>query len=276
MISMNGTAPIHICALLSTARTGTVEMVNSRGIYIELANRRILLCGSDFGTVPNGIVLDKWSILPTLLQVGQPVRTGGGLLRFPFGKVHLHLQAVPNDTAVSVPPQKGLKAALALLEQNPGTGLAALARPLFGKPPLPLDLLCETALPRIEGLLAALEAHEPSRIELYTKNLLGFGLGLTPSGDDVLAGLMYGLRHSPQRETPGVVTLTTCIQALAMQRTNAVSADYLTALANDAPFERLAQTWRDPIAGAPALLKIGSNSGGEMLLGLLLAARKDV
>lgn len=271
MISMNGTAPVHICELLSTAGRGTVEMINSRGIYIALENRHILLCGSDFGTVPNGIVLDKWSILPPLLQAGQPVRSGGGLLRFPFGKVSLHLQAVPNDAAVSTPPQEGLQAALALLEQNPGTGLAPLARPLFGKPSLFLDLRCETALPRIQGLLAALKAQDPSQIELYTKSLLGFGLGLTPSGDDILAGLMYGLRHSCHRDTLGAVALTDSILTLADIYTNAVSATYLSALAQDAPFDALQNAWHDPKNNAPALLTIGNSSGSEMLLGLLLA-----
>ena len=270
MMELKGTAPEHICAFLARSHVGTVEMINSRGIYLELAKARILLCGAQYGTVPNGVCLENWAQLPLLLQQGQPVRTGRGLLRFPSGKLRLQLQSVAPDTVCCLPPQQGMEQALELLAGLPDKGLAPLVRPLFGLPGN-LDLRCETALPHVEGLLNALHTSDTASITRYVKALLGFGLGLTPSGDDVLAGLMYGLRHSPLRTCVPVATLTEAIQTNAPQRTNAISADYLLALCRDAAFTRLSEAWRDPGSCAGALLEIGSSSGSEMLLGLTLA-----
>lgn len=274
MILMKGAAPAPICALLSGRYTGTVEMVNSRGIYLELSGKRILLCSSQLGSVPNGAALENWQILPSLLSQGQTLRTGEGLLRFPSCKLQLQLQSIPEDTQTSLPSRQGLEGARRLLlGREKSTGLAPLAATLFGKEPETLNLHCRVALPYLEALLAALSENVPSAITQSVQNLLGFGPGLTPSGDDVLSGLLYGLRHSPWRDRPATAALTVSIQKLAGEMTNAVSADYLRALAADAPFEKMALAWRDPEAHAAELLDIGNNSGSEMLLGLLLAGK---
>lgn len=268
MVRLQGIAPTYICAM---SASGEVEMVNSRGIYLALAGKRILLCGSSYGAVPNGISLADHAFLASRLQVGHPVQLRGGLMKFPFGNIVLQLQEVPRDLSICTPSSEGLQTALRLLLDAPGKGLGPLAAPLFGKPHEALDLRCETALPRIHGLMNGLKIEDLHGIAQYTESLLGFGLGLTPSGDDILAGLMYGLRHSCHRDDPAVVALTDSILTLANKYTNAVSATYLSALAQDAPFHALQAAWHDPKNNAPALLTIGSSSGSEMLLGLLLA-----
>lgn len=268
MVRLMGVAPAYICAMNAS---GKVEMVNSRGSYLAFENKRILLCNSGYGTVPNGVSIADYSLLSSRLQVGHPVQLRGGLLKFPFGNIVLQLQEVPPDRSLCTPSAEALQTALRLLLDAPGKGLGPLAAPLFGKTHEPLDLRCETALPRIRELMKGLQTGDLHAIVQYTNSLLGFGLGLTPSGDDILAGLMYGLRHSCHRDAPTVVALTDAILTLADKRTNAVSATYLSALAQDAPFDALRAAWQDPKNNASALLTIGSSSGSEMLLGLLLA-----
>ena len=60
-------------------------------------------------------------------------------------------------------------------------------------------------------------------------------------------------------------------------RTNRVSAAYLKAVLNGAYFERMENVWRGLTKEVPldisALTNIGGSSGGEMLLGMLLAIR---
>lgn len=272
MERLTGCAPEQICAHLRKACAGCVEMVNSRGVYLQLGERRILLCHSGYGTVPNGIALDGWEHVYSLLAAGQPVRAEKGMLFFPCAQWELQLRCVPRDTHIHIPDEKGLGAGLDILLANTKqTGLASLAYPLFTGQMPPMNLCCQMALNQVSALLQALQEENTDTVRTSVSALLGLGPGLTPSGDDLLSGLLYGLRHSGARDTAGCIALTDAIREMAVQRTNAVSADYLLALADDAPFDLMAAAWEDPAAGAAALIQVGSNSGTEMLLGLLCA-----
>jgi len=266
-----GRAPEHICALFREGRTGTVEMVNSRGIYLAIGGRHILLCHSHFGTVPNGVAVDGWDRLYPLLATGQPVQAEKQKIIFPSGT--LELQSISKDTHILFPEKESLQTGIEiLLTQAKETGLSSLVHPLFSGEIPKMNLYCEMALVHVRGLLRALKENDAAGIFQSVNFLLGLGPGLTPSGDDLLSGLLYGLRHSPLRDTSASIALRNAIRELAGERTNAVSADYLMAIADDAPFDRMAAAWADPANGAADLLRIGSNSGGEMFLGLLCAA----
>ena len=273
MDRFSGCAPAYICQLLQKGCAGTVEMVNSRGIYLQLGDRHVLLCPGVYGTVPNGIALDGWERLPAMLATGQPVRVEAGKIFFPSGAWELQLRSVPRDTQLRFPEEKGLRAGTeVLLANTKPTGLSCLAYPLLAGQMPQMNPFCRVALPHAQALLQALPEENAAAIREAVGCLLGLGPGLTPSGDDLLSGLMYGLRHSGARDTAVCAALTQAIRELAGTRTNAVSADYLLAMADDAPFALMAAAWEDPAAGAEGLLHIGSNAGSEMLLGLLCAA----
>lgn len=272
MERITGCAPEHICSLFREGCAGSVEMVNSRGIYLQLENKHILLCHSGYGTVPNGIALDSWECLHSLLATGQPVRVEKRKIFFPSGAWVLQLRSVPKDTRILLPDEKGLAEGLKVLLANiKQTGLSPLAYPLFTGQTPPMNIYCDAALPHVRALLQALQEEDTQQINRSVSSLLGLGPGLTPSGDDLLSGLLYGLRHSSARDREGSIALRDAIRKFAPKRTNAVSADYLYAIADDAAFDRMAGAWEDPAAGAADLLQIGSNSGTEMLLGLLCA-----
>ena len=108
--------------------------------------------------------------------------------------------------------------------------------------------------------------------------LLGSGPGLTPSGDDVLAGFLagaaaFGLDASALREATA---------ALAPARTTALSAALLWHAARGECIDELAavaaaltsQRWgRQPAGHAVRrLLSVGHNSGPALALGLVIAA----
>jgi len=266
-----GRAPEHICALLRNS-SGCVEMVNSRGVYLQLGDHHILLCHSGFGTVPNGVAVDGWDKLYPLLTAGQPVQASKMALSFSSGSLELQLESIPKDTRVLCPRENDLRKAIKLLlAQAKETGLSSLVYPLFTGETPKLNVYCDMALPYVQALLQAIKEENPAGIFTSVSSLLGLGPGLTPSGDDLLSGLLYGLRHSAVRDRLACTALTKAIRELAPERTNAVSADYLIALADDAPFERMAAAWADLAIGAAGLMEIGNNSGTEMLLGLLCA-----
>jgi hypothetical protein len=56
------------------------------------------------------------------------------------------------------------------------------------------DVLSSTAWPAVEGIVQACLSHDYRLVQVYATRLVGLGDGLTPSGDDFLGGLFYGVR----------------------------------------------------------------------------------
>lgn len=252
-------------------------MVNSAGIYFTLGEQVYLLCDESWGVVPIGVSVADFGTAASHLAVGQKVIAAKGVLRIPGGKILL----MPRDVAEEpCAPDSGKweRAAELLAACGKTTGLSALCRPLLlGEPLDGANVFCQRAEGPLKALIHAIVTEKPEDIPSAVSPLLGLGVGLTPSGDDVLTGLLYGLRRSVLKETPGVRALTEAVTAQAPERTNRVSNTYLRAIAAGAPFERLENAWKGLDRRFPAmeegLLEIGSNSGSEMLLGLLLAAK---
>lgn len=251
---MTGIAPGHIVDLLKKGNIATVELITSKAAYVELCGFRVQLCSNEFGVISNGISIDG----QLQLSQNQKIPCGNGKLILP--DVEIQVFDAQNDTAICTPDYA---AALQALKNDPGTGFGLL----LTDRPLPPE--CQIASPLLQKLYTAIMDYDRAAMRSSIISLLGLGKGLTPSGDDVLAGLIYGLRHSPLRNTNATVALCGTVQDYAHKRTNAVSADYLIAMTIDAPFERLKKGFDCP----EKLMEIGSNSGRELLLGRLMAAR---
>ena len=132
---------------------------------------------------------------------------------------------------------------------------------------------------RADMLAVLLADHPPGvPVDAAPGDLLGLGTGLTPAGDDVLAGLLVGLHHHPRLRDP----LAAEVARPARGRTTALSAALLrqAALGHAVP---AVLDVADGLAGhggpealGPALtrlLAVGSSSGAGLAHGLLRAAR---
>lgn len=107
--------------------------------------------------------------------------------------------------------------------------------------------------------------------------LLGLGPGLTPAGDDLLAGLLVGLSARPDLRDP----LAAAIQRQVPARTTWLSAELLRLAAAGLAAPAVVAV-ADALAGhgdddavpraLPALLAVGHTSGPALARGLLLAA----
>ena len=123
----------------------------------------------------------------------------------------------------------------------------------------------------------ATAAHPPGRWDALAGSLLGLGPGLTPAGDDLLAGLLVGLAGRPDLRDP----LADAVARLAPARTTWLSAELLR-LAADGFAAPAVVALADALAGhgpddtladaLPALLAVGHTSGAALARGLLLAA----
>jgi hypothetical protein len=120
-------------------------------------------------------------------------------------------------------------------------------------------------------------ADRPGRWDELARPLLGLGPGLTPAGDDLLAGLLVGLAGRPELRDP----LAAAVARLAPQRTTWLSAELLR-LAADGLAAPAVVAVADALAGhgpedalaraLPSLLAVGHTSGTALARGLLLAA----
>lgn len=141
--------------------------------------------------------------------------------------------------------------------------------------------------PARQAALAGLVALEPcsdllpdvvaSRLTGPARSLVGLGPGLTPAGDDVLCGLLLGLRASGRSH--GLARLEQAVLPL-LTRTTALSATLLRQAAQGyavPPLADLLHAWhrgasvQDLAAAGRRVADIGHTSGPALLLGLTAA-----
>ncbi len=149
---------------------------------------------------------------------------------------------------------------------------------------LPFPL--QHAAQRFDDVRTALQSRNLPAFEQAALRVLGLGNGLTPSGDDFLGGIFFGLHflggtaHKPYADWLSEASgLQANVHKASRTSTNPISAallsdsmagssygqlhDMLDALAsNDSRFIQ---------ASCQALLDLGSSSGADLLAGLLLA-----
>ncbi|HEX4884682.1 MAG TPA: DUF2877 domain-containing protein, partial [Casimicrobiaceae bacterium] len=129
---------------------------------------------------------------------------------------------------------------------------------------------------RTAALVDALARGDQEAAAAAGTAMLGLGRGLTPSGDDVLVGMLAVL-HMPGSPRHALAPIGARIAARAHERTHAISAAALHAAAGGRVRASIAALLDALATGTPAraaaalarLLSIGSSSGRDMLTGIL-------
>lgn len=137
----------------------------------------------------------------------------------------------------------------------------------------------------IHALLTAHQCGDIYRIKTAARRLAGLGPGLTPAGDDWLAGWLVGLRidHiidiTNRQERVPVETVGKAVLQGASTRTTELSLAFLAAAADGA----LSRAWHqliDALSSADTMplrsatgkvLSVGATSGSDMMAGFLAA-----
>ena len=268
-----------IILFLQNNQRGEVLLSTSKGLYLQISSKVLLITDWSFGVTPIGIGLSQFVDFVTEIkpQPGQYVQVQNGDLIFPGGILTATWEVVsPVTITGQLKREQIVRCSEILLAQCSARSAARLVAPLLLKQDtLSTDPLFSRAHRSLERLIAGLTCGSEEAISESVGDLLGLGLGLTPSMDDVLLGMLYGfLRFAPQEAVTAV--LRDVILEKAPTQTNEISAAYLCAVAKGGHFERLENVltslYTDGIIEIGSLLEIGSSSGSEMLLGLLLAA----
>lgn len=142
-----------------------------------------------------------------------------------------------------------------------------------GTPAFPLDLAVE----RVQALARAYLDDAPEAVFAASIPLLGFGTGLTPSGDDLAGAALFGRRLlAPRRSAWAAIAeqLSREIEG----RSHAVSAALFSDLARGESFAPLhaiidalaADDRAAALAAARELTAIGHSSGWDMFTGLVI------
>ena len=162
-----------------------------------------------------------------------------------------------------------LRRAFVAAETPQGFGVLLARRP----PQFPLD----RGMPWVNALGEALERDDPRAAFAPARSLLGFGTGLTPSGDDLVGGALFGRRFV----APGDRRWTSLGHRLTREickRSHAVSAALFSDMAagrSFAPLHEMAHALaagdsETALSAARALTAIGHSSGWDMLAGFLI------
>ena len=283
--TITASIPEHLCGLLRSGKTGEVVLVTSAGIYLRFEEQILLLCDACWGILPIGIGLEDFERAVALLQPrqGQRIFAEKDHLVFPSGKIKLSVKQLPwEKIQVPIPQITQIRqAAEELAALRKPRGISMLVLPLvLGQEQSGQwieDPYCAYARCYLENLIVAFESCDGEKIRISTEKLLGLGQGLTPSADDVLLGMLYVFRALPQTHTEQTALFQKTIAQQCDQRTNQISAAYLKAIMEGAPFEQMELVFQRMCAQKKLdiqnLIQIGSSSGSEMLLGMLIALR---
>jgi len=254
-------------ALVGPARAATVVASTPHATYLQVTDPdRTLLClaSPEAVRVPCAVILESKAQPPQLAE-GTITTVGGGTVSVGGDGGG---GAVFRASRWWRPPRpRGLGAV-------PPARLAGAVRWLTGRVADPLDAPGRAA---VADLVESLSGG--NRPDLAVARLLGRGPGLTPTGDDVLAGALVTLAALG---SPMTALLGQAVLAAAPDATTTVSAGLLRHAAAGECIPQLADVLTavggttEPAAGAlpraaGALLAVGHCSGAGLLHGVLVA-----
>ncbi|MDP8276012.1 MAG: DUF2877 domain-containing protein [Candidatus Euphemobacter frigidus] len=133
---------------------------------------------------------------------------------------------------------------------------------------------------RIRGAVRVISKADPARIIEGVRQLKGIGFGLTPSGDDYIAGLLVGLNLLEQLDGVDRSALRKEIAATARSH-NLLSNSFIALAADGYLFEGFKELIISLLWGheddirrqTEKLVALGESSGSDMAVGFLLAIK---
>jgi hypothetical protein len=149
-----------------------------------------------------------------------------------------------------------------------------------------LNPTCRLALPGVVGVLDGIRHESAKEVREAAKSLVGLGVGLTPSSDDMLCGLMssfvLGRLNCVGREDGSGLFTEVAVEAEG--RTPILSMEYIREAAEGRTNEKVAKfieavytrTGPELSASAVDVLNVGASSGTDIAVGVVLGVRSVI
>lgn len=280
-----------------------VHSIFRRACNLQAPSGRILsLVTADVPPSPINVVTDLAQEIGWLglgLTPGIPLKFDGARVLTDDGSLRIALSRAATFVPmihgpVGIRPDR-VPAMLALaahygMERGPKAGFQALlphAERLFppnGTPPLFDDDFCRLGYEHTAALVNAVRASDGPRLRESVRGLLGLGPGLTPSGDDALAGLMVAAALTA-KALACPARIFGKIGEIVVQETSGATTDlsgeFLRYAAqgegnavNEEVIGSILQGREESIVFAVAkLMGFGASSGVDQLWGILVGVR---
>jgi len=276
----------HTGCRVDPSGTGEVTGCFSAGCYFRMEQGLYMLHDVSYGAVPFGIALEDVRALLAEYgpEPGTAVTAAEGELQFASSALRVRLakpeerperKITAMDTALAA---KSVLRILADTDHGCVKGLCAEADALRrGEAPQFEDLYCRVAARGLAKFLPALAENDPDGMREGLMGFIGLGLGLTPSMDDFMTGFLYASHVLAEtgRALPYMSALPALVKTVAEARTSEISAAYLRAAADDDYFSIVEDTaialLRGDVHSARSILRVGSNSGADILTGMYFA-----
>jgi hypothetical protein len=270
LLALNADSAGHLVP--RTAVRGTVHSVFDRAGNFAVGELLLTLCLPGAARGPTTLRLAQHPPRPLreLLDVGEPVWCDEAFLCTPRLRVSLRQTPLWRPSLPARRPR-----AERLAERLP-LAATALARHREGG----LNVLDREAAAPLAALREACRVLDEGQAREHATRLIGWGEGLTPAGDDALAGLLAGLDAMAGEHAARLrfrAALATHVVASSV-RTTAIAAHGLRMACagyHGEPLCRLCdalldERHRDSVPAAlDAMFAIGATSGADMTSGLL-------
>ena len=279
----------HALNVLRSAdgRGGEIHSAYQRTINLRFPSDQLVsLHGGQKLVAPLGIALGLPLRSPAFerLTRGLQVVAGGGSLRIPETGLEVALegaavwepQALPRALHAAAAGRHAQDLASVLLQHENPAGLAGLVDGGDATP------LVRRARPSAAQLADGLARFDAALLLAGAEPLLGLGPGLTPSGDDFLAGFLGTAVLALPHAAPRLREVGAQVLRLAEARTTLLSRAFLAHALDGAlapPVDALAAAIlsaapRETVArAARAASGLGHTSGMDMLAGMVVALR---
>jgi hypothetical protein len=272
----------------TTGCAARVIGVTSRGVFLLAPPQRVVFVSFERYRSPLTINLNRSIDQLCAMGVGAAAQFSDARLIFPAIEFSISLSEdvvwhcpLP-DSALRPPAEQRQTAqaiAVGVLARRGEDGLASLLPILLDWPAA--DLLSAEQSALLAQLLAvrrAVQAGDHSALLTGLAQLLGQGRGLTPSGDDVVIGLLLMLARSLRlKSQAGSENMLKHVVAAAYQQTTTISANLIECAASGQGDERLIAMVDGILIGAPSIdecvegaLDWGSSSGVDALAGMVI------
>jgi len=261
----------------------------SKGIYLLTPGQRVIFISFEPYCSPLTInLLQPPKRLPEI-EVGEPVRLSPVSIDWLNGKITINLSDAEIWNAPASPPfqeiwepvsgffERLVEITTRVLVCKDQQGFAPLLLPILGitkADSIPEEL--DPVWRRLSVLFVDRPNVTPAKILDCLNGLIGYGRGLTPSGDDFITGLLL----ASARWGDNIAELGLVLSQAAYQKTTTLSANLIECAAAGQADERLigvvnAIAYGDvPLqACVQALLSYGNSSGADTLAGIALATQ---
>jgi hypothetical protein len=282
--------------ILKEGAVGEVHSTFERTFNVLISGELVGIVRRDVPNGPFNIITDVEpnDSMQSLVDKGERIRVNGDLLT--FGKeftISLNGAKIWRPThGVKKPIDIRLvKRNLSLVKElasrrNEGFGQLVLhvENIISGVPfnDRQLNQVSRLGLPNIKSLVSAVKPEDLELVRQSAKNLVGLGPGLSPSGDDLLAGFMAGLRwtfNSFNGDVHSVDEINRTIAHVA-EGTTMLSKQLLIRAADGEVNEAvevlleaiLAGQIEDVKTATEKVLVIGETSGVDSIVGILLGS----